>query len=373
MMITDTTPKADGFYMPAEFAPHEGTFLIWPVRPGSWTNGGVDVQPVFVELIREISAVEELYLLVKGAHRAQAEAMLKDLPQEHIHYLEIPTNDAWARDMGPTYVVNGQGQRRGINWRFNAWGGDFDGLYPDYELDDAAAAQMCAALGDDIYDAGEFVLEGGSIHVDGEGTVVVTEACLLSEGRNPALARAQIEEKLLDYLGAEKVIWLPRGIYNDETNEHVDNVFAFVKPGEVGLAWTDDKSDPQYELSRADLEVLEQSTDAKGRKFRIHKLPIPEKPVCITEEEAMSFAVEEGEDRREPGERLAASYVNFYLCNGKVIVPQFGDVRDSDAVRILGKCFPEREVVPLQARSVIVGGGNFHCLTQQIPLAGQKE
>jgi agmatine deiminase len=317
--------------------------------------------------------VEELYLLVDEAHRAQAEAMLGDLPQEHIHYLAIPTDDAWARDMGPTYVIDGQGQRRGINWRFNAWGGDFDGLYPDYELDDAAAAQMCAALGDDIYDAGEFVLEGGSIHVDGEGTVVVTEACLLSEGRNPALARAQIEEKLLDYLGAEKVIWLPRGIYNDETNEHVDNVFAFVKPGEVVLAWTDDKSDPQYELSRADLDVLEQAVDAKGRKFRIHKLPIPEKPVCITEEEAMSFAFEEGEDRREPGERLAASYVNFYLCNGKVIVPQFGDVRDSDAVRILGKCFPEREVVPLQARSVIVGGGNFHCLTQQIPLAGQKE
>jgi agmatine deiminase len=201
----------------------------------------------------------------------------------------------------------------------------------------------------------------------------VTEACLLSEGRNPQLSKAQIEEKLLDYLGAEKVIWLPRGIYNDETNEHVDNVFAFVKPGEVVLAWTDDKSDPQYELSRADLEVLEQAVDAKGRKFRIHKLPIPEKPVCITEEEAMSFAFEEGEDRREPGERLAASYVNFYLCNGKVIVPQFGDVRDSDAVRILGKCFPERRVVPLQARSVIVGGGNFHCLTQQIPLVENQE
>ncbi|WP_295159056.1 agmatine deiminase [Selenomonas sp. AE3005] len=367
MMITGSTPKADGFYMPAEFAPHAGTFLIWPVRPGSWTNNGADVQPVFVELIREIAAVEELYLLVGSQHRAQAEAMLKDLPQEHIHYLDIPTDDAWARDMGPTYVVDGQGRRRGINWRFNAWGGDFDGLYPDYAQDDAAAPQMCAALGDDIYDAGDFVLEGGSLHVDGEGTVVVTETCLLSQGRNPNLSKAQIEKKLCHYLGAEKVIWLPRGIYNDETNEHVDNVFAFVKPGEVLLAWTEDESDPQYALSMADFEVLEQAVDAKGRPFKIHKLPIPQKPVCISEQEAVSFTFAEGEDRREPGERLAASYVNFYLCNGKVIVPQFGDVMDAEARRILGECFPERQVVPLPARAVIVGGGNFHCLTQQIP------
>ena len=373
MRITDTTPKSDGFFMPAEFDSHEGTFLIWPVRPGSWTNGGAEVQPVFVELIREISEVEELYLLVDGTHRAQAEALLKDLPQEHIHYIDIPTNDAWARDMGPTYVIDGQGNRRGVSWRFNAWGGDFDGLYPDYALDDAAAAKMCRAMGDDLYEAGNFVLEGGSIHVDGEGTVVVTEACLLSEGRNPQLTKAQIEEKLLDYLGAEKVIWLPRGIYNDETNEHVDNVFAFVRPGEVLLAWTEDKEDPQYELSLADLKALEQETDARGRKFKIHKLPIPQKPVCITETEADSFIFDAGEDRREPGERLAASYVNFYLCNGKVLVPQFGDAIDSEAVRILADCFPERKVVPLPARAVIVGGGNFHCLTQQIPLVEKSK
>ena len=216
------------------------------------------------------------------------------------------------------------------------------------------------------------MLEGGSIHVDGEGTVIVTEACLLSKGRNPDLSKEQIEAKLLQYLGAEKVIWLPRGIYNDETNEHVDNVFAFVKPGEVLLAWTEDKMDPQYALSQADLAVLEAATDAKGRKFIIHKLPIPQKPVCITEEEANSFTFEDGEDRREPGERLAASYVNFYLCNGKVILPQFGDEMDREARRILGKCFPERQVVPLPARAVIVGGGNFHCLTQQIPSITQR-
>lgn len=367
MEMLKTTPKTDGFYMPAEFAPHAGTFLIWPVRPGSWTNGGRDVQPVFVRLIEEISAVEELYLLVDEKHRGQAEAMLSHLPQQHIHYLDIPTDDAWARDMGPTYVINGQGQRRGINWRFNAWGGEVDGLYPDYDKDDAAAPLMAEALGDDIYDAGDFVLEGGSIHVDGEGTAVVTEACLLSKGRNPQLTKAQIEEKLRAYLGVEKIIWLPRGIYNDETNEHVDNVFAFIRPGEALLAWTEDKADPQYELSLADLQVLEQERDAKGRKIKVHKLPIPKEPVCITAEEAKSFTFAEGEDMREPGERLAASYVNFYICNGKVIVPQFGDVMDERAVEILGQCFPDRKIAALPARAIIVGGGNFHCLTQQIP------
>ncbi|WP_033169233.1 agmatine deiminase [Selenomonas sp. ND2010] len=369
MVRKNTAPTADGFYMPAEFAPHHGTFLIWPVRPGSWTNGGRDVQPVFVRLIEEIAAVEELYLLVGDAHRAQAEAMLAHLPQEHIHYLAIPTDDAWARDMGPTYVVDGK-TRRGISWRFNAWGGEVDGLYPDYASDNAAAPLMAAALGDDCYEAGDFVLEGGSIHVDGEGTAVVTEACLLSAGRNPQLAKEQIEQKLKDYLGVTKVIWLPRGIYNDETNEHVDNVFAFVRPGEAVLAWTDDEKDPQYALSQADLAVLEGETDAKERRLVIHKVPIPEQPVCITAEEANSFAFADGEDMREPGERLAASYVNFYICNGKVIVPQFGDAMDATALQILGKCFPDRKVVGLPARAVIVGGGNFHCLTQQIPAVG---
>ena len=151
----------------------------------------------------------------------------------------------------------------------------------------------------------------------------------------------------------------------------MDNVFAFVKPGEVLLAWTEDKSDPQYALSQADFEVLEAATDAKGRKFIIHKLPIPQQPVCITEDEANSFTFEDGEDRREPGERLAASYVNFYLCNGKVILPQFGDENDSRALEILRTLFPTREVVGVYARDILIGGGNIHCVTQQIPNARQ--
>ena len=218
-----------------------------------------------------------------------------------------------------------------------------------------------------VYDVGDFVLEGGSIHSDGEGTLLVTEACLLSPGRNPHLTKEEIEKKLCEYLGAEKVIWLKNGIWQDETNEHIDNVCAFVKPGEVVLAWTDEKEDPQYALSIEDYQILENETDAKGRKFMIHKLPIPEKPVCIQEQDLKGLMFEPGEDTREAGERLAASYVNFYIANEAVLVPQFQDKHDKLACDILGKLFPERRICPIDARAIIIGGGNIHCITQQIP------
>lgn len=219
----------------------------------------------------------------------------------------------------------------------------------------------------DCYDAQHFVLEGGSIHSDGEGTVLVTEACLLSAGRNPRMSKEQIEEELKAYLGAKKILWIPRGIYQDETNEHVDNICAFVRPGEVVLAWTEDKEDPQYGLSRASLEALRSQRDAAGRELKVHLLPIPENPVRITEQELAGFSFEEGEDMREAGERLAASYVNFYISNHGVVVPQFGDANDRKAVDILKGLFPGRTVYPVPARAVLVGGGNIHCITQQIP------
>ena len=168
-------------------------------------------------------------------------------------------------------------------------------------------------------------------------------------------------------LGAKKVIWIPYGIYNDETNEHVDNVCAFVKPGEVVLAWTNDKDDPQYKMSAANLQVLISAKDAKGRKLKVHKLLIPKNPVCIKEDELNGYEFAEGEDVREVGERLAASYVNFYICNGAVLVPQFGDVNDAPALKKLKALFPDREIVGIPARQIIVGGGNIHCITQQIP------
>lgn len=353
------------YRMPGEFEPHRGCVMIWPVRPGSWPHGAEKAQQTFAEIARAIAESETVWMLAAPADAGKVRNIFSGDPD--IHVLEIETDDAWARDVGPTCVVNDAGNVRGIDWQFNAWGGTYDGLYAHWEKDNLAASRICGALGLDCCDAQEFVLEGGSIHSDGEGTLLVTEACLLSPGRNPGLSRQEIEEKLRQYLGAEKVIWLPRGIYQDETNEHVDNVCAFVRPGEVVLAWTDDENDPQWSLSNASLQVLEKERDARGRKLVIHKLPIPRNPVCITGEELAGFVFEEGEDARSAGERLAASYVNFYISNGGVLVPQFGDENDAQAVKILKGLFPERRIIPIYARPVIVGGGNIHCITQQIP------
>ena len=181
------------------------------------------------------------------------------------------------------------------------------------------------------------------------------------------MSKEEIEEQLKKYLNAEKIVWLKHGIYNDETNEHVDNVCAFVKPGHVVLAWTDDENDPQYEMSKSCYDILSNTKDAKGRSFEITKLPIPKNNICITEEELKGFEFEEGEDMREVGERLAASYVNFYISNDAIILPQFNDENDKIAVEILSRVYSDRKIVPIYARDIIVGGGNIHCITQQIP------
>ena len=365
MQLFSRTPAADGFHMPAEYEPHRGCVMIWPVRPGSWPHGGTAAQYTFAAVARAIAESEPVWMLAGPEHLADAQAAFAQ--DAAIRVLPIATDDAWARDVGPTCVVDGKGTVRGVDWQFNAWGGEYDGLYAHWEQDNAAARALCAALELDCYDAQHFVLEGGSIHTDGEGTVIATEACLLSRGRNPQLSREQIEQQLKAYLGVQKIVWLPRGIYNDETNEHVDNVCAYVGPAEVVLAWTDDESDPQYPLSKACLDVLEQATDARGRRFVVHKLPIPAKPVCVQPDELEGYTFEAGEDTREAGERLAASYVNFYISNGGILLPQFGDKNDAAAVRILQECFPTRRVYPIPARDILLGGGNIHCITQQIP------
>lgn len=370
-MMLHTTLKSDGFFMPAEFSLHHGTIMIFPERKGSWSDLP-KAQEIFCRIIKEIAKSEIVYVLTSQAQRNRAQELLSGNPR--IHLLTIPQNDAWARDTAPTFVINDKGELRGIDWQFNAWGGEFDGLYAHWDEDNALASAFCDAIGVDCYDAQHFVLEGGSIHSDGEGTLLVTESCLLSEGRNPQMTKDEITEMLKNYLGAEKVIWLPRGIYNDETNEHVDNVCAFVNPAEVVLAWTDDEKDPQYPLSKACLECLASETDAKGRPFTVHKLPIPAVPVCVEESDMDGYEFEEGEDVREVGERLAASYVNFYICNHAVLLPQFGGENaesDERAAGILENLFPDREIVKIPARDIIGGGGNIHCITQQIPRGGE--
>jgi len=380
------------YRFPAEYEPHEGTLLIWPERPGSWGIDATEAEKAYLTLVVSVLRSEDVYLLVNSEAKKQevlqlvlssagsssSDAASGGTEQDRItvfgHKLRVicrETDDSWARDTGPTFLLSGDGRKRlAVNWRFNAWGGEVDGLYAHWERDDAVARVFADILGNEVRDADPFVLEGGSIHSDGEGTLMVTEACLLSPGRNPKLTKQEIEDRLKMTLGIEKVLWLPRGIYDDETNEHVDNVAAFIGPAEVVLAWTEDREDPQYALSLADYEYLSSVTDAKGRKLKIHKLPIPDVPVCYTAEEVQEYAFEPGEDTREPGERLAASYVNFYFTNGAILLPQFGgenEESDRRAVRLLEQLCPDRRVIPVPARRFILGGGNIHCLTQQIP------
>lgn len=362
-IIRESTPAADGFRMPAEYEPHEGCIMIFPERPDSWQYGGYAARRAFAQVAEAIARSEKVTVCASAAQYDNARAILP----EQVRVVEMSSNDAWARDYAPTFVKNDRGEVRGIDWGFNAWGGLVDGLYFPWDKDNQMARKLCDLLEKDVYDRRDFILEGGSVHVDGEGTCMVTESCLLSQGRNFGMSREEIEDILKKYLNVSVVLWLPRGIYGDETNEHVDNICAFVAPGEVVLAWTEDEADPQYALSGACLEYLEQAVDAKGRRIKVHKLPLP-KPVLMTEEECRGLDECWGEPTRTPGERLAASYVNFYISNENIIMPGFGDPADGKAREILQELFPGREVVQIYARDILIGGGNIHCITQQIPV-----
>ena len=213
MLEKNFTPAADGFHMPGEYEPHDGCIIVWPQRPGSWSFGAVAACEAFTAVIKAIAASEKVYVICGAKHFAVAQEYLAGVA--NVELLAMETDDSWARDIGPTFVVRdgAQGRElRGVNWRFNAWGGEVDGLYPDYEQDDAFAEKFAEHYGAALYDAVPFVLEGGSIHCDGEGTALVTEACLLSAGRNSDLSKEQIEQKLKTYLGVEKVLWIPRGM-----------------------------------------------------------------------------------------------------------------------------------------------------------------
>ena len=266
-----TTPKIDGFRMPGEFEPHRGTYMIWPERPDNWRLGAKPAQHVFAQVANTIAKYEPITMVVSYEQYANARHML----DPKVRVVEMSSNDSWMRDCGATFVVNDKGDIRGVDWYFNAWGGLVDGLYFPWDKDDAIAQKMCELEGCDSYRLPDFILEGGSIHVDGEGTVMACAETLLrpESGRNvPNMTKEEIEKTLCDYLGCTKVLWIPEGIYNDETNGHIDNICNFVRPGEVVLAWTDDESDPQYEISKKALEYLESETDAKGRKIIVHKL-----------------------------------------------------------------------------------------------------
>lgn len=367
MKRIESTPKKDGFRMPGEFEHHDGCYMIWPERPDNWRLGAKPAQEVFTEVANTIGEYEPMTVIVSKAQYSNARNMLKD----YVRVVEMANDDSWVRDCGATFVINDKGEVRGVDWTFNAWGGLVDGLYFPWDSDDKIAQKMCELERVDSYRVDNFVLEGGSIHVDGEGTVMVTEECLLSEGRNPHMTKEEIGNKLCEYLNCEKVLWIPRGIYNDETNGHVDNMCNFVRPGVVALAWTDDENDPQYERSVEAYKYLENETDAKGRKLEIHKIYTPS-PILITEEESKGVDAVDGTLPRLPGDRLAASYVNYYTGNGFIALPIFNDPADEKAIAKLKELYPDREIRPIYAREILLGGGNIHCITQQLPSGKQK-
>jgi agmatine deiminase len=255
---------------------------------------------------------------------------------------------------------------RGVDWHFNAWGGLSGGLYFPWDQDDLVARKVLEIEGGDRYRA-PFVLEGGAIHVDGEGTLLTTEECLLDPNRNPHLDKGQLEILLHEYLRVTSVIWLGKGVVDDETDGHIDNLCCFARPGEVILTWTDDKRDPQYRVSQDAYERLMEARDAQGRRLKVHKLQQPG-PLYRTAEESTDVDVAEGVKTRRAGERLAGSYVNFYLGNSTVVMPLMDPRRDRAAARTLGKIFPDRRLIGVQAREILLGGGNIHCITQQVPL-----
>ncbi len=342
--------------MPGEFEPHGGTWMLWPERPDNWREGAAPAQETFAVVAEAIAAVEPVTV---GASAAQLERARARLPAT-IRVLELPADDAWMRDVGPTFLLGPEGLC-GVDWRFNAWGG----IYASWDRDEAVAARVLAAEGAERYRA-PLILEGGAIHVDGEGTVLTTEQCLLNPNRNPSLSREQIEQALLDYLGAERVIWLGQGVYGDETDGHIDNLACFAAPGVVLLAHGEDASDPQQAISADALARLRAARDARGRELDVRLLPMPG-PLFIEPAEAAGVERVPGTLPRDPGDRMAASYTNFYIANERIVFPLLDERCDEQAGEIIAAAFPGRDVVGVASREILLGGGNIHCITQQVP------
>jgi len=337
--------------------------MLWPERPDNWREAARPAQRAFATLAGAIARFEPVTVGVCGPQFDPARALL---PPE-VRVAEMSHDDCWMRDVGPTFVVNTHGERRGVDWQFNAWGGLDGGLYFPWDQDERVARKVLELEGCDRY-AAPLVNEGGAIHVDGEGTVLSTEECLLNRNRNPELSRGQIEAALRAYLGAEKVVWLGRGVFGDETDGHVDNLACFAAPGVVLLTWTEDEADPQYEISRDARKRLEAATDARGRRFEVVPLPAPG-PLFSSEEEAAGVEPVPGTKPRRGGERLAASYANFYVANDRVVFPLLDERTDAAAAAVIAERFPGRQVVGVPGREILLGGGNVHCITQQVPRA----
>jgi agmatine deiminase len=352
--------------MPGEFEPQDRIYMIWPERPDVWRDAARPAQEASASVAEAISRFTPLTMFASADAEDEAKTALAGNPRITVAALE--NDDVWIRDSGPTFLINDTGSVRLVDWEFNAWGGDYDGLYSPWDNDNAIPSRIADLENIDYYSTPDFVLEGGSFHTDGEGTLLTTEMCLLSPGRNPHLDKTGIEEMLKAYINVEKIIWIRDGIDPDETNGHIDDVACFVRPPEVICIYSDDESDPFYEASRAAYDTLSRSTDAQGRSLGIHKLTTPSEPVRM----GADFHIAEAKNakHRQEGEICIASYANFLITNGGVIVPQYGDKNDALALEQLAAAFPDHEIVGVYTREIAYGGGNIHCITQQRPAPG---
>jgi agmatine deiminase len=343
-----TTPAALGYRMPPEWAPHQGTWFSWPHNPDTWPGVLSRTELALVPAVAALSSGETVHINVRDEdHERHVMGLLEgkaDPARLRLHH--VPTNDGWCRDHGAIFVrrPGADAPLLALGFGYNAWGGK----YPPFDLDNQVPSRMAGILGVP-HRAVDMILEGGSIDVNGAGTLLTTEQCLLNPNRNPSLSRADIERHLRDQLGVSQVLWLGEGIVGDDTDGHVDDLTRFVAEDTVVTVVEDDPRDENYAALRENRERLRSMTLPDGRPLRVVELPMP---VAL----------------RRGRERLPASYANFYVGNQVVLLPVFGCDRDVTAAEVLGRCFPDRRVVPVDCRDVVVGLGTLHCLTQQVPM-----
>jgi agmatine deiminase len=344
MMPANERPAELGYRWPAEWEPHAATWLAWPHNRQTWPGKFEPIPPLFAQLVRTIALYETVNVLAGGEVVAsQAKRLVGDLNNVVLH--DIPTNDAWTRDHGPTFLVGPAGQPPAlVDWQYNAWGGK----YPPFDKDNDVPRQIAQRLSRRRFTA-QLVLEGGGIDGNGCGTVLTTPSCLLNRNRNPGATRGDVERYLHDYLGAEKVLWLSGGeIVGDDTDGHIDQLARFVSPTVVVAAVEENPHDENYGPLAANLAQLSRMTNSADQPLQVVPIPMP-RPVLYE------------------GHRLPASYLNFYIANGLVVVPQFDDPADEIAREILGQLFPNHDVRGLPTTDLVWGLGAFHCLTQQEP------
>ena len=342
-----STPKQLGFHFPAEFEKHDSTWLSWPHKEGSWPGKIHRIYPAYSAFIKSLAQSENVNINV-------TDNAMKTMATEHlvhaganlsrIHFHLNATNDAWCRDHGPAFLVNPTENKKAIvDWGYNAWGEK----YPPYDLDDVIPTRIANELKIPVFNPG-IVMEGGSVDFNGAGTILTTTSCLLNKNRNPLLTQLHLEEYLINYYGAEQILWLGDGIVGDDTDGHIDDITRFVSVDTVVTVIEENKSDENYHPLQENLNTLNSMRLPNGSPINIIELPMPS-PIVYE------------------GQRLPASYANFYICNRYVIVPTFRCKNDHSALQILAKTFPHREVVGIDSVDIIWGLGSFHCLSQQEP------